>query len=196
MRFEKFYSIRGFGGILRFEIFFREGVGGDFLRFEKFFEVRLTVRGGLAKVSYPCQGGPKWPNKRQLILEWPLILDLEWPKGLRRPGNITYDYFGRVSRRYKYIFCCTYQVPWIPGFGNAKSYLDPGNSDFKIEFWLLICMDLDIFVSFVDFKFELIKTVKNYSETVTLLKNWSWKSSVPRSRFFPTRGRSIFNFFV
>ena len=55
-------------------------------------------------------------------------------------------------------------------------------------------MDLDIFVSFVDFKFELIKTVKNYSETVTLLKNWSWKSSVPRSRFFPTRGRSIFNF--
>ena len=57
MRFEKFYSIRGLGGILRFEKFFREGAGGDFLRFEHFFEVRLTVRGGFGQSVIPLSGG-------------------------------------------------------------------------------------------------------------------------------------------
>ena len=31
---------------------------------------------------------------------------------------------------------------WTPGFGNAKNYLDPGNSDFKIGLWLKILMNL------------------------------------------------------
>ena len=58
IRFKKFYTIRGFGGILRFEFFFREGVGGDFLRFEKFFEVRLAVRGGgFGQSVIPLSGG-------------------------------------------------------------------------------------------------------------------------------------------
>ena len=60
MRFEKFYSIRGVGEILRFENFFREGARGDFfLWFKKFFEVRLTVRGGGVgpKCHTPVIGG-------------------------------------------------------------------------------------------------------------------------------------------
>ena len=74
MRFEKFYSIRGFRGILRFENFFREGAGGDFLWFEKFFEVRLTVRGGVwPKCHTPVIGGrggsKNGKKKRQLIFE-------------------------------------------------------------------------------------------------------------------------------
>ena len=66
MRFKKFYSIRGFGGILHFKNFFQEGAGGDFLQFENFFEVRLTVRGGgVGQSVIPlCKGGgPKMAKK-------------------------------------------------------------------------------------------------------------------------------------
>ena len=83
-------------------------------------------------------------------------------------------------------------ILWTPGFGNAKNNLDFGNSDFKTEFWLQIFINLKLFGWPCWLLSQVNKTnQKNILKQSYYFKNWSWKSAVPRSRFFPTRGRTI-----
>ena len=60
MRFEKFYSIRGLGGILCFEKFFQEGAGGDFFGHGQFGTVPLWYRAIMVPchaIKVPCHYG-------------------------------------------------------------------------------------------------------------------------------------------